>query len=165
MKLNRKKNPASIQDPKNAFGYEEAPNGELIAQSGPENDKTIGPAYYNVVTIIENINYHHIGHDLFIYLYFVFKNNTQEPSPYKGIHFGKYSSKRINFSSRQDGPGPGEYDVVEPVHINVEHYHMKNMIDKKPELKVARYPDNLLKTVEKDVILLVVFLNFNIYIL
>ena len=49
MKFNRKKNPPSIQDPKNAYGFEESPNGELLPQPAPEKDSTIGPAYYNPV--------------------------------------------------------------------------------------------------------------------
>jgi hypothetical protein len=73
-------------------------------------------------------------------------------SPYKGVHFSKYSSKRTDFTGRYDGPGPGEYDVTEPVHVDVEHYHMKNlMADKKPELNVPRYPENILKSLEKEV--------------
>ena len=75
-----------------------------------------------------------------------------ESSPYKGIHFSKYSSKRTDFSGKQDGPAPGDYDIVESVRVDVEHYHMKNLaMDKKPELNVPRYPDNILKSVEKEV--------------
>jgi hypothetical protein len=50
-----------------------------------------------------------------------------------------------------DVPGPGEYDVSESVHIDVEHYHNKNLIDKRVELNVPRYPEMLVKTAEKDV--------------
>jgi hypothetical protein len=49
VKFNRKKNPPSIQDPKQAFGFEEATNGELVPQIPPEKDATLGPAYYNTV--------------------------------------------------------------------------------------------------------------------
>ena len=49
VKLNRKKNPPSIQDPKLAYGFEEAANGELIPQAPPERDATIGPAFYSMV--------------------------------------------------------------------------------------------------------------------
>jgi hypothetical protein len=51
MKFDRKKNPPSIQDPKNAYGFEEGPNGELIPQPAPERDASIGPAFYNSVII------------------------------------------------------------------------------------------------------------------
>jgi hypothetical protein len=67
------------------------------------------------------------------------------------VHFAKYSSKRTEFLGK-DGPGPGEYEIAEPFYIDVEHYNLKNTIfDKKPELNVPRYPDNLLKTIEKEV--------------
>jgi len=34
---------------------------------------------------------------------------------------------------------------------------MKNFTDKKPELNVPRYPENLMKTVEKEVLMNVLF--------
>lgn len=49
IKLTRKKNPPSIQDPKQAYGFEEAANGELIPQAPPERDASLGPAFYNAV--------------------------------------------------------------------------------------------------------------------
>jgi hypothetical protein len=45
----RKKNAPSIQDPKDAYGFEESQNGELIPQAPPQRDPTLGPAYYNTV--------------------------------------------------------------------------------------------------------------------
>lgn len=92
------------------------------------------------------------------YFYFnvLFKSFNYRESQYKGIHFGKYSSKRTDFGGKKTGPGPGEYDTIEPVHVDVEHYHMKNFTDKKPELNVPRYPENLIKTVEKEVCLILV---------
>jgi hypothetical protein len=51
VKINRKKNPPSIQDPKNAYGFEEGANGELVPQAPPDKDPSIGPAYYNTVNI------------------------------------------------------------------------------------------------------------------
>lgn len=72
-------------------------------------------------------------------------------SQYKGVHFGKYTSKRTNFAqSTKAGPGPGEYDI-EPVSVDIEHYHMKNMQEKKSELNVPRYPENAIKNAEKEV--------------
>lgn len=49
VKIFRKKNPPSIQDPKKAYGFEEANNGELIPQAPPERDTSLGPAFYNAV--------------------------------------------------------------------------------------------------------------------
>ena len=67
------------------------------------------------------------------------------------MHFAKYSSKRTEFAGKF-GPGPGEYDIVDPVYVNVEHYHMKNNADKKNELNVPRYPETLVKKLQKEVI-------------
>lgn len=50
MKINRKKNAPSIQDPKLAYGYEEDDSGELIPQAPPDKDSSIGPAYYAPVS-------------------------------------------------------------------------------------------------------------------
>ncbi len=72
-------------------------------------------------------------------------------SQYKGVHFSKYSSKRTEFLSKI-GPGPGDYDTIDPVYVNVEHYHMKHTGDKKAELNVPRYPDALLQNIQKEVI-------------
>jgi hypothetical protein len=49
VKITRKKNAPSIQDPKDAYGFEESNNGELIPQAPPQRDPTLGPAYYNAV--------------------------------------------------------------------------------------------------------------------
>lgn len=68
---------------------------------------------------------------------------------YHGIHFGKYSGKRTDFAGKT-GPGPGEYDPNDPVKLEIHHINMKTW-DKRPELQVARYPDNLLRTATKEV--------------
>ena len=77
-------------------------------------------------------------------------NPSHAGSQYKGVHFSKYSSKRTNFGAKA-GPGPGDYDTVEPIHVDIEHYHMKNLAEKKPELNVPRYPEAMLKNTEKEV--------------
>lgn len=79
------------------------------------------------------------------------KNFQQNNSQYKGNHFAKYSSKRTDFSGKQ-GPGPGEYDTSDTVHVDVEHFHMKNFTNKKPDLNIPRYPEVLVKNVEKEVL-------------
>lgn len=124
VKFNRKKNAPSIQDPKFAYGFEESHTGELIPQAPPERDPSLGPAYY--------------------------PSAPDVGSQYKGVHFGKYSSKRTNFSNpKLPGPGPGEYDI-EPVQVDIEHYHMKNLAEKKAELNVPRYSEALAKHNEKE---------------
>lgn len=68
---------------------------------------------------------------------------------YHGIHFAKYSGKRTDFAGKT-GPGPGEYDPNDPVKLEIHHINMKTW-DKRPELQVARYPENLLRSVTKEV--------------
>lgn len=55
------------------------------------------------------------------------------------------------------GPGPGDYDVYDPVKLEVQHMNTKTS-DKRPELQVPRYPDSMLKTAAKDVIINGVFI-------
>ncbi len=50
IKITRKNNAPSIQDPKHAFGFEETQAGDLIAQRAPDRDASMGPAYYNPVS-------------------------------------------------------------------------------------------------------------------
>ncbi len=86
--------------------------------------------------------------------YFICEDVQVENDPsklYQGVHFGKYSSKRTDFTGKQ-GPGPGEYDVYDPVKLEVQHMNTKTL-DKRSELQVLRYPDSMLKTAAKDVIL------------
>lgn len=84
-------------------------------------------------------------------IFFKSKSADVHSSQYKGVHFSKYSSKRSSSFGAKPGPGPGDYDTVEPVQVDVEHYHMKNLSDKKPELNIPRYPEMILKNIEKEV--------------
>jgi len=68
---------------------------------------------------------------------------------YHGVHFGKYSGKRTDFVGKT-GPGPGEYDPNDPIKLEIHHINMKTW-DKRPELQVARYPENILRTATKEV--------------
>jgi len=92
---------------------------------------------------------------LFLFInYFICEDVQVENDPsklYQGVHFGKYSSKRTDFAGKP-GPGPGEYDVYDPVKIEVQHMNTKTS-DKRSELQVLRYPDSMLKTAAKDVII------------
>ncbi|CAM2711420.1 unnamed protein product [Rotaria socialis] len=124
--FNGKLVPPSIPDPKFAFGFEEDGRGKLVPQHPPERDASLGPAFYNSSSSLEHDTTKH----------------------YQGVHFGKYSSKRTDFSGKS-GPGPGDYDLNEPFKLEVQHMNLKQW-DKRPELQVPRYPDVLLKTVAKD---------------
>jgi hypothetical protein len=68
---------------------------------------------------------------------------------YHGVHFGKYSSKRTDFSGKS-GPGPGDYDPNDQVKVEIRHLNLKTS-DKRPELQIPRYPETVLKTAAKDV--------------
>ncbi len=68
---------------------------------------------------------------------------------YHGVHFGKYSSKRTDFSGKS-GPGPGDYDPNDPIKLELRHMNLKTL-DKRSELQIPRYPETLLKTAAKNV--------------
>ncbi len=151
MKINRKKNPPSIQDPKNAYGFEEGPNGDLVPQAPPEKDPSIGPAYYNTVRINWILLFIEKIATKLDSLFLIQITSNHLSSDYKGVHFAKYAPRQWNQIPKASGPGPGEYDVIEPVKIDVEHYHMKNNLDKKPELNIPRFTEMITRTVEKEV--------------
>jgi hypothetical protein len=153
VKITRKRNPPSIQDPKNAYGFEEGADGELVPQAPPDKDPSIGPAYYNTVS-------NRFKPLCFILIILLMLNivicamqlYSGIPSTnYKGIHFAKYAPRQLNQAAKSSGPGPGEYDVIEPIKIDVEHYHMKGNQDKKPELSIPRFTEMITKNVEKEV--------------
>lgn len=99
----------------------------MIPQQPPNRDPTIGPAFYNPPPAVE----------------------VDASKLYHGVHFGKYSGKRTDFAGKA-GPGPGEYDLNDAIKLEIHHINMKTW-DKRPELQVARYPDNILKTAAKEV--------------
>lgn len=125
-RFNRKSLPPSIPDPKYAFGFEEDEKGKLVPQQPPSRDASLGPAFYNtsIATEIDSSKF------------------------YQGTHFGKYSSKRTDFSGRE-GPGPSDYDPNDSVRLEIHHMNMKSL-EKRSELQIARYPEMMLKTVAKD---------------
>jgi hypothetical protein len=45
---------------------------------------------------------------------------------------------------------PVDHDVTDPIKLEIHHINMKTW-DKRPELQVARYPDNILKTATREV--------------
>ncbi|XP_022087491.1 sperm-tail PG-rich repeat-containing protein 2-like [Acanthaster planci] len=96
IRYSRKPQAPSIPTPGQAYGYEEHEDGTLKKQEPPQRDATIGPAYYAPPHI-----------------------NTKTTSKYKGVHFGRLTSKRMDFDG-QGGPGPGEYDPFAPVEKNLE---------------------------------------------
>ena len=47
----RKSEPPSIPTPGQAYGYQEGEDGSLQRQKPPHKDKTLGPAYYQVLDV------------------------------------------------------------------------------------------------------------------
>ncbi|CAF0774130.1 unnamed protein product [Adineta steineri] len=124
LKINRKSLPPSIPDPKYSYGFEQDEDGNLVPHQPVFLDQDIDQDFSN--TTVEN-----------------------DPTKlYQGVHFGKYSSKRTDFAAKP-GPGPGEYDVHDPIKLEIHHINAKP-IEKRSELQVPRYPDSLLKTAAKD---------------
>ncbi len=70
---------------------------------------------------------------------------------YHGVHFSKYSGKRTDFAGKS-GPGPGDYDPNDPIKLEIHHINLKSW-DKRAELQIPRYPENVLRTAAKDVII------------
>ena len=68
---------------------------------------------------------------------------------YRGVHFSKYSSKRTDFSGRQ-GPGPSDYNPSENVKLEIQHMNLKTL-DKRQELQIPRYPEDVLQKATKEV--------------
>lgn len=53
----------------------------------------------------------------------------------------------------KSGPGPGDYELSDSVKFEVQHMNLKTL-DRRPELQLLRYPDSLLQTAVKEVIII-----------
>jgi len=116
LEVRRKSDPPSIPSPGQAFGFEDGPDGTLQKQKVPDRDGSLGPAFYK-------INY----------------NETEAVKKYKGVHFGKMTSKREVKTKDEDNPGPGQYDPYKPS----AKTHFDLMIEERKqnpiEAKLPRY--------------------------
>ncbi|XP_063314683.1 sperm-tail PG-rich repeat-containing protein 2 [Pelobates fuscus] len=115
----------SIPTPGQAFGYEETQNGSLVKQLPPTMDHSMGPAYYEPTN-----------------------QEAYATLKYKGVHFGKYSGKRIEFQYRE-GPGPGEYDIDQESALHYENVNSKKEDKKKYEPFIPRYHEVIALQEEK----------------
>jgi hypothetical protein len=125
LQYNRQKAAPSIPTPGQSYGYEEDSEGVLRAQDAPPQDKTMGPAYYNV-----------------------FYDDTEASKKYKGVHFGRRTSQRMKFEGKP-GPGPGDYHVHLPDREDSEITAARQ--NKKFEAKLPRYHELVVQEETKKV--------------
>ncbi|XP_033889712.2 sperm-tail PG-rich repeat-containing protein 2 [Acipenser ruthenus] len=118
IKYLRKPDIPSIPSPGQAFGYEEIEDRTLCKQSPPPRDITLGPAFYNPQQV-----------------------ESFSSQKYRGVHFGNLTAKRCILKVKE-GPGPGQYEVLED---NAQHYENVNMKkeEKKCEHFIPRYHESI----------------------
>ncbi|XP_074648562.1 sperm-tail PG-rich repeat-containing protein 2-like [Tubulanus polymorphus] len=115
VKFQRQPAAPSIPCPGQAYGYEENEDGTLRKQEAPNRDATMGPAYYNVTN-----------------------DPTHASKTYKGIHFSKYTGRKLDLA-KVGGPGPGEYEPFVEPQILTENINMKEEEQRKYEANIPRY--------------------------
>lgn len=125
IKFHRKPEAPSIPSQGLAYGYEECDDGTLKKQDPPNRDGTIGPAFYAP------------GY-----------TDAKASRQYRGIHFGKLSSKRTDFGGR-GGPGPGDYEPYRDVAARAENANIHEEDHVRFESRIPRYNEAIVKDVEK----------------
>lgn len=128
IKYHRKPIAPSIPTPGQAYGFEENDDGTLRKQAPPQRDATLGPAFYKASF-----------------------DETAAAKMYKGIHFGRQTAKRTDFSGRE-GPGPGEYEPYEPPEATMEHTHIQGSEKTRPAAKLPRYHELVVQEEEKKAV-------------
>ena len=76
----------------------------------------------------------------------------QPAETYKGIHFGKLTSRRMDFSGKE-GPGPGEYEPYQPEvkQCVATNLNIPDEDRRKFDAKLPRYHELVVKEEEKRV--------------
>nr|XP_006627374.1 PREDICTED: sperm-tail PG-rich repeat-containing protein 2 isoform X1 [Lepisosteus oculatus] len=110
----QKRDIPSIPSPGQAYGYEENEDGVLHKQPPHPRDETLGPAFYNPGPI-----------------------ESYATQKYKGVHFGNQTAARCELKVKE-GPGPGEYDLLEESALHYEHVNIRKE-EQKQELFIPRY--------------------------
>lgn len=126
IKFHRKPEAPSIPSQGLAYGYEECEDGTLKKQDPPNRDATIGPAFYTPVA-----------------------PDSKSTRQYRGVHFGKLSSKRTDFGG-QAGPGPGDYDPYRDVTSKPENTNIHEEEPVRYEANIPRYNEAIVKDVQKQ---------------
>ena len=75
--------------------------------------------------------------------------HTKSTKTYKGVHFGKLTSKRSDFTGKQ-GPGPGDYEPYIDYQLQAENLNAKEE-PVRYEANIPRYNDQIIKDEEKKV--------------
>ncbi|ORX77929.1 hypothetical protein BCR32DRAFT_295311 [Anaeromyces robustus] len=77
------------------YGFIENKDGEIEPRKPPENDETLGPAYYNITN-----------------------NSVQSNNVYRGgFTFGNGLKEREAFHVNKDVPGPGKYNITKDIEL------------------------------------------------
>lgn len=77
-------------------------------------------------------------------------SETKASKTYKGVHFGKLTSKRGDFVGKP-GPGPGEYEPYVEVQLKPENVNSGVEETKRYEANIPRYHEAIAKDSEKKV--------------
>ena len=93
-------------------------------------------------------------------IFFLQENNDGQTKPtkaYKGVHFGKLTSKRTDFTGKF-GPGPGDYEPYVEYQMRPENLNAKEE-PIRYEANIPRYNEQIIKEQEKKVYILTAIKN------
>ena len=88
-------------------------------------------------------------HVLFCCCFYV-QEATKPTKVYKGIHFGRQTSRRMEFGGKE-GPGPGEYEPYKPAVVQAQNINIHEEEKVKFESRLPRYHELVVHQEEKKV--------------